>query len=320
LLFFVDPGTQTAVVNGPSQAGNTATIPGATFAVRSNDTLLLPVGTTAQRPSNAGNVDVQGMLRYSTSQSNIEWYNGTSWQTPGASTTIIQDQQIDGNGVATTFAVNNATTTNATIVSVNGVLQLPTIAYAMVGGNIVFTEAPAVGDVIDVRSLTTTTTVTSLSSSNGFTTLDVANPTNTFANISAGSASPTVRVAVDTEGRVNLLNDAKIAVDGTAYNIAANNTPYTIDTYAQGRYTSATYQVKAKRGTGATANIEAYSATVITDGANTAFVTTFGIINNGYAMGVLSANVLAGNVQLYYTSVSAAGVMANVKINATYIV
>ena len=320
LVFFVDPGTQTAVVNGPSQAGNTATIPGATFAVRSNDTLLLPVGTTAQRPSNAGNVDIQGMLRYSTSQNNLEWYNGTTWQTPGASTTIIQDQQINGDGATTTFTVNNATTTNATIVSVNGVLQLPTIAYAMVGANIVFTEAPATGDVIDVRSLTTTTTITSLSSSNGFTTLDVANATNTYANISAGSASPTVRVAVDTEGRVNLLNDAKIAVDGTAYNIAANNTPYTIDTYAQGRYTSATYQVKAKRGTGAGANIEAYSATVITDGANSAWVSVYGVINNGYAMGVLSANVLAGNVQLYYTSVQSAGVMANVKINATYIV
>jgi hypothetical protein len=320
LVFFVDPGTQTAVVNGPSQAGNTALIPGATFAVRSNDSLLLPVGTTAQRPSSTGNVDIQGMLRYSTSQNNLEWYNGTAWQTPGASTTIIQDQQINGDGATTTFTVNNATTTNATIVSVNGVLQLPTISYAMVGANIVFTEAPATGDVIDVRSLTTTTTITSLSSSNGFTTLDVANATNTFANISAGSASPTVRIAVDTEGKVNLLNDTKIAVDGTAYNIAANNTPYTIDTYAQGRYAVAKYEVKAKRGTGAGANIEAYSATVITDGANSAWVSVYGVINNGYAMGTLSANVLAGNVQLYYTSVSAAGVMANVKIYASYIV
>ena len=320
LVFFVDPGTQTAVINGTSQAGNTATIPGATFAVRSNDALLLPVGTTAQRPSSTGNVDITGMLRYSTSQNNLEWYNGSAWQTPGASTTIISDQQINGDGSTVTFAINNASTTNATIVSVNGVLQLPTISYAMSGGNIVFTEAPATGDVIDVRTLTTTTTITSLSSSNGFTVLDVANGTNTYANISAGPTGPTVRVAVDTEGKVNLVNDTKIAVDGTAYNIAANNTPYTIDTYAQGRYTMAKYEVKAKRGTGAGANIEAYSATVITDGANSAWVSVYGVINNGYAMGVLSANVLAGNVQLYYTSVQSAGVMANVKINATYIV
>ena len=37
-------------------------------------------------------------------------------------------------------------------------------------------------------------------------------------------------------------------------------------------------------------------------------------------MGVLTANVLAGNVKLYYTGVSAASVQANVKIYATYIV
>jgi hypothetical protein len=319
-LFFVDPGTQSVIINGPAYSSNTALIPGSSFTVRATDAMIVPVGTTAQRPSSTGNVDITGMLRYSTSQNNLEWYNGSAWQTPGASTTIISDQQINGDGSTVTFAINNASTTNATIVSVNGVVQLPTISYAMVGGNIVFTEAPATGDVVDVRTLTTTTTITSLSSSNGFTVLDVANATNTYANISAGPTGPTVRVAVDTEGKVNLVNDTKIAVDGTAYNIAANNTPYTIDTYAQGRYTMAKYEVKAKRGTGAGANIEAYSATVITDGANSAWVSVYGVINNGYAMGQLSANVLAGNVQLYYTSVSAAGVMANVKINATYIV
>ena len=321
LVFFVDPGTQTAVVNGPSQAGNTATIPGATFAVRSNDTLLLPVGTTAQRPSNAGNVDIQGMLRYSTSQNNLEWYNGTTWQTPGASTTIIQDQQINGDGATTTFTVNNATTTNATIVSVNGVLQLPTISYAMVGGNIVFTEAPATGDVIDVRSLTTTTTINQLSSSNGFMIFDVSSATNGYANIIAGVSSPTTRIQVAADGIVGFVNGAKLMVDQTAVNIAANATPYVIDSFAQGLYTSATYQIKAKRGTGAGANIEAYSATVITDGAGSAWINTYGVINNGYAMGTLSANVLAGNVQMYYTGTNAAAVVqANVKTYTTYIV
>jgi hypothetical protein len=320
ILLLVDPSNNSVVINGAGFASNAVVIPGSSLTIRSYDSIILPVGTTAQRPSNQGNVDIQGMLRYSTSQNNLEWYNGTSWQTPGASTTIIQDQQINGDGVTTTFTVNNATTTNATIVSVNGVLQLPTISYAMVGGNIVFTEAPATGDIVDVRSLTTTTTVTSISSSNGFVIFDVANQTNTYANIIAGVSSPTVRIAVDTEGKVNLLNDAKIAVNGTAYNIAANNTPYTIDTYTQSLYTMAKYEVKAKRGTGAGANIEAYSATVITDGVGNAFVSVYGVINNGYAMGQLTANVLAGNVQLYYTSVSAAGVMANVKINATYIV
>jgi hypothetical protein len=321
LVFFVDPGTQTAVINGVSQAGNTALIPGATFAVRSNDAFLMPVGTTAQRPSNTGNVDIQGMLRYSTSQNNLEWYNGTSWQTPGASTTIIQDQQINGDGTTTTFTVNNATTTNATIVSVNGVLQLPTISYAMVGGNIVFTEAPATGDVIDVRSLTTTTTISQLSSSNGFMIFDVSNATNSYANIIAGVSSPITRVQLSADGILGFVNNTKVMVDQVAVNIAANATPYTLDTFVQSRYSTAEYKVTAKRGTGATANIESYSATVITDGSGNAYITTYGIINNGYAMGVLSANVVAGNVQMYYTGTNAAAVVqANVKTYTTYIV
>jgi hypothetical protein len=260
------------------------------------------------------------MLRFSTSLGTIEWYDGNDWAVPGAASTVITDQQINGDGVSNVFILSNTSTTNSTIVSINGVLQFPVTAYGISGNVLTFTEAPADGDVIDVRVLTTTTTVSSLESANGFVAFDLTNNTNTYANIIAGSASPTVRVAVDTEGKVNLVNDTKIAVNGTAYNIAANNTPYAIDTFIQSRYTSATYQVKAKRGTGAGANIEAYSATVITDGAGNAFITTYGIINNGYAIGVLTANVLAGNVQLYYTGVSAASVQANVKIYATYIV
>ena len=319
-VFVVDPGYQAVFVNGPGNESNITLDLGATFSVRSSDSLLLPVGSTADRPSNTGNVDLRGMLRYSTSLGTIEWYNGAEWAVPGAASTVITDQQINGDGVSNVFILSNTSTTNSTIVSINGVLQFPVTAYGISGNVLTFTEAPAVGDVIDVRVLTTTTTVSSLESANGFVVFDVSNNTNTYANIVAGLASPTVRVAVDIEGKVNLVNDTKIAVDGTAYNIAANNTPYTIDTYTQSRYTMAKYEVKAKRGTGAGANIEAYSATVITDGAGNAYITTYGIINNGYAMGVLSANVLGGNVQLYYTSVSAAGVMANVKIYASYIV
>jgi pyruvate dehydrogenase E1 component alpha subunit len=43
----------------------------------------------------------------------------------------------------------------------------------------------------------------------------------------------------------------------------------------------------------------------------------FVVENNGYAMGTLSANVLAGNVQLYYTGVSAASVQAKLPVGMT---
>jgi hypothetical protein len=260
------------------------------------------------------------MIRFSTSAVNLEYYDGSAWKTPGSGTQIITDQNINGDGTSNVFILSNSSTTNTSLVSINGILQVPVLAYAISGNVLTFTEAPAVGDLIDVRVLSTTTTISSLSSANGFMNFDVSNATNTYANITAGVSSPTVRVSLAVDGTLSLLNNTGIAVNGSAYNIAANNTPYVLDTFTQSLYTSATYQVKAKRGTGAGANIEAYSATVITDSAGNAFVSVYGIINNGYAMGVLSANVLAGNVQLYYTGVSAAAVQANVKIYATYIV
>jgi hypothetical protein len=56
-------------------------------------------------------------------------------------------------------------------VSINGVVQIPTLAYSVSGTDptcvLTFTEAPAAGDVIDVRQITTTTTVTSIANSSG---------------------------------------------------------------------------------------------------------------------------------------------------------
>jgi hypothetical protein len=56
-------------------------------------------------------------------------------------------------------------------VSINGVVQVPTVAYSVAGTFptcvLTFTEAPLSGDLIDVREITTTTTITSISNSPG---------------------------------------------------------------------------------------------------------------------------------------------------------
>jgi uncharacterized protein YfiM (DUF2279 family) len=94
-----------------------------------------------------------------------------------------------------------------------------------------------------------------------------------------------------------------------------------IATRSQTTFTSGKLIVTAKRGTGATGNVETYEAQVVTDGAGNAYITTYGVINNGYTMGGLTANVLAGNVQVYYTgSIAASVVQANVKCFGTFIV
>ena len=67
---------------------------GAALQINSTDSILLPVGSTAQRPSGAGYTDVQGMLRYSTTTGAIEWYTGSSWQTASTAFTLITAEQI----------------------------------------------------------------------------------------------------------------------------------------------------------------------------------------------------------------------------------
>lgn len=45
------------------------------FADSSTGGLVLPVGNTAQRPSNAAN----GAMRFNTTTNSVEVYNGSSW-------------------------------------------------------------------------------------------------------------------------------------------------------------------------------------------------------------------------------------------------
>jgi hypothetical protein len=121
----------------------------------------MPLGNTTQRPATG----VVGMVRFNTISDALEQYTtNNGWQTVGTPAfTVIGDQQFNGDGTTVAFTLNSAQTTNGVIVSINGVLQVPTSAYSVSGTTLTFTEAPLTGDLIDVRALTTTTTVTSIS-------------------------------------------------------------------------------------------------------------------------------------------------------------
>jgi hypothetical protein len=94
-------------------------------------------------------------------------YDNGAWTAVGSEVfTVIDDEQFNGDGSTVAFTLNSTQTTSSVIVSINGVLQIPTTAYAVAGTNptcvLTFTEAPQSGDVIDVRGITTTTTVASI--------------------------------------------------------------------------------------------------------------------------------------------------------------
>lgn len=103
-------GIGTYTVNA-SQTVSSTTITGtttdSTFEVNSTDAIKVPVGTTDQRPTG-----VAGQIRYNTTLSRFESYNGTAWGSIGGGAT--------GGGSDTVFVENSLTvTTNYTITSGN---------------------------------------------------------------------------------------------------------------------------------------------------------------------------------------------------------
>jgi len=115
-------------------------------AVDATSGLIVPVGTTGQRPTGQ-----TGMIRFSTTDSQLEVYNGSAWVGVGASNTITKND-FSGDDSTTDFTLGASSTTDGVIVTINGVVQTATTAYSVSGTTLSFTSAPATGDAIQVRS------------------------------------------------------------------------------------------------------------------------------------------------------------------------
>ena len=200
-LIWARPGSAYDSVVVGNSATTSTLVNGAKLIVNSTDSILIPVGTTAQRPGSSGGTDTAGMIRFNTSNDQLEFYNGSSWTNTGTSFTVVASDTFDGDNLTTVFTLGAAATTQSVIVSLNGVLQIPTTAYSVSGTTLTFTQAPATGDKIEVRRLTTTATVSTLESSNGYVSFV---STNTFANINAGSGAATTRMSFNTTGNVSV--------------------------------------------------------------------------------------------------------------------
>jgi hypothetical protein len=108
--------------------------------------LVIPTGNTAQQPSPAAT----GTIRFNTDSTRIEVYDGAEWDSVAAGVT---NQLTTGDGSTLVFTLDRDSTTAATLIMFNGVVQIPTVAYTVAGNLVTFAEAPLSTDVIDIRFL-----------------------------------------------------------------------------------------------------------------------------------------------------------------------
>ena len=143
---FVDGATGSVVLGSDVVTADVA------LKIAATNAMIIPTGLNTERPT----VPVVGMLRFNTNIGDMEVYDGDSWNATSTEFTLIASETFNGDGTTATFTLNSEQTTASCIVSINGVIQFPTLAYAVSGTSLSFTEAPEVGDVIEVRKLTTT--------------------------------------------------------------------------------------------------------------------------------------------------------------------
>ena len=118
--------------------------------ISGSNAVTIPSGTTLERPT--GSI---GDVRLNTSSGNIEYYYGSTWQILSPSISVAAIDTFTSDGSTTGFTLSESTTTAATIVTLNGVVQSPGNAYGVSGTALTFTEAPKIGDDIEVRYTST---------------------------------------------------------------------------------------------------------------------------------------------------------------------
>lgn len=102
--------------------------------------LGLPAGTTAERDP----VPAAGEIRWNTSNSRLEFFNGSSWSevSTRGNVTITKDS-FTGDGTTTIYVLSiTPTSANNILVFVGNVYQEPGVNFTLVGATLTFISAP----------------------------------------------------------------------------------------------------------------------------------------------------------------------------------
>ena len=167
--------------------------------------MLLPVGTTAQRPGSP----TEGEIRYNSTLDVVEVFTNATWEEVGDSVSAtLTNETFDGDGSDTTFTLSNSASTNTVFVSINGVVQVPTTDYAVSGTTLTFTTAPVVGDKINVKTFSSITNLDRIQDADADTKIEVERT----------SDDDTVRIKVAGTDKLTITSTAT-TISGLTYGV-----------------------------------------------------------------------------------------------------
>ena len=255
---------------------------GATLHINATNSMIVPTGTTLQRPTGA-----TGMLRFNSSLSLLEFYDGTSWNSTAGNFTVISYTNYTGDGSTVNFTLASSSTTAATIIAINGIVQQPSTAYSVSGTALTFTEAPLATDSIDVRLLTTTTSVNTLA--DGTTSIALSNSAATSTVTITGNTN-----TVFGNGKVTFSVPQVMDITGVSVGTSAA----VIDTFPAATYRSAKYVIQVSNvGRG---DYES-SEVIVTHDGTTAYRAAYGVVYSNVALGTTTVTLSSGNVNVNFT-------------------
>ena len=278
-------------------------------AINSNTALLLPVGTSSNYPSSP----LSGMVRWNSSLGYLEVFTGTKWEAvgiEGGTTTVVSDVISSGNGITTQFYLSQNNTTTGTLVSINGVLQLPTTSYTVSGNVITFVEPPLGTDIIEVRQYVPSTTINNLTNGNASFVI------NSIANVATSQFFNDGLVAMTVDSvNVNIFSQLQVSqpIIANVGNTAVNTTTAIIDNFSPTLYRTAKYLISAENYS---SNYFQSAEALVVHNGTTANVVTYGVISTSTQLFTLSANIYNSMVSLWATTSTNGN---NLKVSATYI-
>ncbi len=187
------------------------------------DSVKVPSGTTAQRPSSG----VAGMFRYSSTLSAFEGYT-TEWgEIGGGGSADLTLNSFTGDGSDVTFSLSSATIENNTLVYVDGVYQNKS-TYAVSAATpavVTFSEAPSNGAAIEIMVAAISVTSVGTPSDNTVSTAKIVDGAVTSAKLGAGVGGAFNDFSVKTANYTAVTRDQLIVNSSSAVTITLPASP-----------------------------------------------------------------------------------------------